>query len=91
MPAAKGGAQWQCLATAIYFEARGEPLPGQVAVAEVILNRVESPAYPDSVCAVTSQGVGTAGAAASSPMPATAGRMRWRPAPRATGPRSSRR
>lgn len=61
MPVAKGDAQWQCLATAIYFEARGEPLPGQIAVAEVVLNRVESPAYPDTVCAVTSQGVGTAG------------------------------
>ena len=61
MPSAKGDAQWQCLATAIYFEARGEPLSGQVAVAEVILNRVESPAYPDTVCAVTGQGVGTAG------------------------------
>ena len=61
LPAVKGDAQWQCLATAIYFEARGEPVSGQVAVAEVILNRVENPNYPDTVCAVTNQGVGTAG------------------------------
>ena len=42
--------------TAIYFEARGEPEPGQVAVAKVILNRVDSRRYPDSVCAVVGQG-----------------------------------
>jgi hypothetical protein len=49
-------AQWDCLTRALYFEARGEDLAGQVAVAEVILNRVDSPAYPDSVCAVVRQG-----------------------------------
>lgn len=63
MPPARGNAQWQCLATAIYFEARGEPVSGQIAVAEVILNRVDSGAYPDTICAVTNQGVGTAGRA----------------------------
>lgn len=47
----------KCLATAIYHEARGEPLKGQFAVAEVILNRVESPRFPDSVCDVVFQGV----------------------------------
>ncbi len=41
-----------CLARAIYFEARGEPVFGQVAVGRVILNRVASEAYPDSICAV---------------------------------------
>jgi hypothetical protein len=40
-----GGKQWACLAEAIYFEARGEPVEGQFAVAEVILNRVESPKF----------------------------------------------
>lgn len=59
LPRATGDAQWQCLATAIYFESRGEPIPGQIAVAEVILNRVDSRAYPNSVCAVTNQGVGS--------------------------------
>ena len=63
LPATTGGADWKCLAEAIYFESRGEPLAGQIAVAEVILNRVDSPAYPNTVCGVTHQGVGTAGRA----------------------------
>lgn len=57
-PAATGGAQWECLAEALYFEARGETLKGQFAVAEVILNRVSSSNYPDSVCGVINQGTG---------------------------------
>jgi N-acetylmuramoyl-L-alanine amidase len=44
-----------CLAGAIYFEAKGEPLPGQLAVAEVILNRAESGRFAKSVCAVITQ------------------------------------
>jgi spore germination cell wall hydrolase CwlJ-like protein len=44
-----------CLATAIYFEARGEPPSGQLAVGKVILNRAESGSYPDSVCGVVFQ------------------------------------
>lgn len=47
--------EWRCLATAVYFEARGEPVRGQFAVAEVILNRVGDPRYPDSVCGVVNQ------------------------------------
>ena len=54
-PVAKGGAEWSCLTKAIYFEARGETLAGQFAVAEVILNRVDSPLYPRSVCGVVGQ------------------------------------
>jgi spore germination cell wall hydrolase CwlJ-like protein len=54
-PAGPGGRDAACLATAIYFEARGETLAGQFAVAEVILNRVDSPRYPGSVCAVVGQ------------------------------------
>ncbi len=54
-PEAGGDAQWECLARAIYFEARGETLAGQVAVAEVVLNRTDSPAYPRTVCAVVGQ------------------------------------
>lgn len=57
-PKASGGAQWQCLTEALYFEARGESLKGQFAVAEVILNRVDSPDYPDSICGVVNQGTG---------------------------------
>lgn len=59
MPSVDGDAQWRCLAEAIYFESRGEPLAGQIGVAEVVLNRVDSRAYPDSICGVTNQGVGS--------------------------------
>lgn len=48
--------EWQCLTEALYFEARGEDPLGQVAVAEVILNRVDSSRYPDTVCEVLMQG-----------------------------------
>ncbi|SFO00854.1 Cell Wall Hydrolase [Roseovarius lutimaris] len=54
----KGGPQWRCLAEALYFEARGESVKGQFAVAEVILNRVDDPSYPDTVCGVVHQGTG---------------------------------
>ena len=52
----KRSRQWRCLTEALYFEARGENLVGQVAVAEVILNRVDSKSYPNSVCGVIQQG-----------------------------------
>lgn len=45
----------QCLASGIYFEARGESVKGQAAVAQVILNRVRNPAYPDTICGVVYQ------------------------------------
>ena len=48
------------LASIIYLEARGEPAEGQQAVAEVVLNRVISPDFPDSVEEVLHQGEGTA-------------------------------
>ncbi|MDN5787299.1 cell wall hydrolase [Pseudorhodobacter sp.] len=57
-PAATGGDQFTCLAKALYFEARGETVKGQFAVAEVILNRVDSRRYPNSVCGVVNQGSG---------------------------------
>ena len=44
-----------CLATAIYFEARGEPVKGQIAVAQVVMNRVFSGYYPNDVCGVIYQ------------------------------------
>jgi spore germination cell wall hydrolase CwlJ-like protein len=59
MPSASGDEQWQCLAQAIYFESRGEPLDGQIAVAEVVLNRVDDRDFPKTVCGVTKQGVGS--------------------------------
>ncbi len=46
------GADLVCMSLALYHEARGEPLEGQVAVAATILNRVASRAYPNSVCGV---------------------------------------
>lgn len=48
-------AEMRCLAGAIYFESRGEPLVGQLAVAEVILNRTESRRFGGSVCDVVTQ------------------------------------
>ncbi len=45
-------ADMQCLATAVYFESKGEPLDGQLAVAQVILNRVEAGRFGGSICAV---------------------------------------
>jgi Cell Wall Hydrolase len=45
----------RCLAEAIYFEARSEPPAGQAAVAQIVLNRVRSGLYPDSVCGVVYQ------------------------------------
>ncbi len=44
-----------CMIAAIFFEARSEPVTGQYAVAEVIMNRVESQHYPDDVCSVVFQ------------------------------------
>jgi hypothetical protein len=46
----------ECLALAVSYEAGQEPVAGQEAVAQVILNRVLHPAYPDSVCGVVWQG-----------------------------------
>ncbi|MEW9919029.1 cell wall hydrolase [Marimonas sp. MJW-29] len=57
-PKASGSEQWRCLAEALYFEARGETVKGQFAVAEVILNRVKSQRFPGSVCGVINQGTG---------------------------------
>ena len=57
-PAASGGEEWKCLAEALYFEARGESVAGQFAVAEVILNRVDVAAFPETVCGVVKQGTG---------------------------------
>ena len=45
-----------CLATAIYFEARGEPTVGQIAVGQVIMSRVNDHRYPDNVCDVVKEG-----------------------------------
>lgn len=69
----------ECLSQAVYYEAAREPLKGQQAVAQVVLNRVRHPAYPKSVCGVVYQG---------SALPTGCqftftcnGAMRWRPEP----------
>lgn len=49
-------AELACLTEAIYFEARGESINGQIAVAEVIINRANSPIFPNSICEVIKQG-----------------------------------
>lgn len=46
----------QCMTEAIYYEAATEPMEGRRAVAQVVLNRVRHPAYPNSVCGVVFQG-----------------------------------
>lgn len=45
----------RCLAGAIYFESKGEPLSGQLAVAQVIINRANSGRFPPDVCGVVKQ------------------------------------
>lgn len=45
----------ECLAGAVYFEAKGEPLDGQLAVAQTILNRTQSGRFPASICGVVMQ------------------------------------
>ncbi len=50
------GRALECLATAIYYEAASEPDDGQAAVAQVILNRVRHPTFPNTVCGVIYQG-----------------------------------
>jgi spore germination cell wall hydrolase CwlJ-like protein len=47
--------QTNCLATAVYFEARGESLEGQLAVAHVVMNRASSGRYPPDWCSVVKQ------------------------------------
>ena len=51
-------AEENCLARAVYFEARSESELGQLAVAKVILNRVKDPDYPKTICGVVYQGSG---------------------------------
>ncbi|MEM6266512.1 MAG: cell wall hydrolase, partial [Pseudomonadota bacterium] len=47
--------QMRCLAGAVYFESRGEPLAGQLAVANVVINRADDRRFPASYCGVVYQ------------------------------------
>lgn len=49
-------AETKCLAAAVYYEAAGEPMVGQRAVAQVVLNRLRNPRYPKTICGVVYQG-----------------------------------
>lgn len=49
-----------CLAKNVYFEARGEPISGKQAVAQVVLNRMDHPAFPKTACGVVNQKTKTA-------------------------------
>ncbi len=53
--ATTGDEQGDCLATSVYFESKGEPLDGQLAVAQTIMNRTTSGRFADSVCGVVRQ------------------------------------
>lgn len=55
LPAGYSEQDLQIIANAVYGEARGEPYEGQVAVAAVILNRLESPDFPDSISGIIFQ------------------------------------
>jgi len=55
-PQATGGKQWKCLSEALYFESRGESVRGEFAVGEVIMNRVDSSDFPNTICGVVRQG-----------------------------------
>ena len=50
-----GSRELECLAVGIYYESKGEPLAGQLAVGEVIANRAESPKFPSTYCGVLFQ------------------------------------
>jgi spore germination cell wall hydrolase CwlJ-like protein len=50
-----GDEELRCLAAGVYYESKSEPLAGQLAVAEVILNRTKSGRFPKSVCSVLTQ------------------------------------
>lgn len=51
-PAVDLDSELECLATAVYFESKGEPLDGQLAVAQVIMNRVEAGRFGPDICSV---------------------------------------
>jgi len=54
--AEKRASEYQCLAEAVYYEARSESRSGQLAVADVVKNRVKSKHYPNTICGVVYEG-----------------------------------
>lgn len=55
LPSVELSKDMRCLASAVYFESKGEPLEGQLAVAQVIMNRVASGRFADDICGVVYQ------------------------------------
>jgi len=55
LPSVELDAEMRCLAVAVYYESKGEPLEGQLAVAQVVLNRRDSTRFPSSLCGVVYQ------------------------------------
>ena len=53
--ATTGDDQGDCLASSVYYESKGEPLAGQLAVAQTIINRTASGRFPSTVCGVVRQ------------------------------------
>jgi spore germination cell wall hydrolase CwlJ-like protein len=58
LPSEAASAERLCLAQAIYYEARNQPVTGRLAVADVVLNRTEDHRFPSTICGVVFQGVG---------------------------------
>lgn len=50
-------AEHECLAKNIYFEARNQSVAGKIAVAQVVINRANSPRFPNTICKVVYQGI----------------------------------
>ena len=79
----------ECLTAAIYYEAASEPDAGQLAVAQVVLNRVRHPAFPGTVCGVVYQGSERSGCqfsfACDGAMARTPAHATWRRAARNAG------
>ncbi len=57
----RGATPQACLAQAVYYEARGEPIEGQAAVAQVVMNRAHSGRHPADVCGVVFEGAARSG------------------------------
>ena len=70
--------EMQCLAGAVYFESKGESLQGQLAVARVVLARVESSRFPDTICGVVYQRSQFSFVRGGKMPPIKTGRQTWR-------------
>ncbi|MBM3928306.1 MAG: cell wall hydrolase [Sphingomonadales bacterium] len=74
--AALDDAEMRCLAAGVYFESKGEPLAGQLAVAQTILNRTKSGRFPKSICGVLTQ-AGQFSFVRGGTVPTAEGRAGW--------------